>query len=79
MSIKEKIFQVVLALVVFNIAFWGIIGIPMLENTSENKTSELIQIDRIDKDGTIWVEIDNNLYYLYISDNGTQEELKWRK
>ena len=46
---------------------------------SDNKTAQPnITLDHIDKDGTIWIEIGGNLYYLCMSDNGTQKRLEMK-
>lgn len=46
------------------------------ENTEKAFIKPDITIAHIGKDGTIWVEINGNQYYLYLDDNGTQKRLE---
>lgn len=48
--------------------------VASLQNTAQPN----ITLVHTDKDGTIWVGIEGNLYYLYISDNGTQKRLEMK-
>jgi hypothetical protein len=81
MSKKELIISLLIIFVVFTVGFWGIVGIPLLDEVSKVSDNTIIPItiDHIDKDGTIWININNNLYYLYINDNGVQKRLEWIK
>ncbi len=72
---------------IFKVVFLGVlivmISILVLSNQihelrARQVTSSNITIDHIDKDGTIWINIHNNLYYLYINDNGVQKKLEMK-
>jgi hypothetical protein len=65
----------IVAVVYTVLSAWGV----NLSSTKIVADKPNITLAHIDKDGTMWVEIKGNLYYLCLSDNGTQEELKWKK
>lgn len=76
-----RIWHIILISLGFGILFFLFLqftGIPHLNKpqvVSDNISQLNITLSHIDKDGTIWVEINGNLYYLYLSDNGTQKQL----
>lgn len=49
-------------------------------NTNSDNISSKpnIALAHIDSDGTVWVEINGNLYYLYLDDNGTMKRLEMK-
>ena len=68
-------------IITFIIAPAVVIGLYMMGVLNFNNTiakPDNITINHIDKDGTIWVGVDGNLYYLYLSDNGTQKKLEMK-
>ena len=68
-SIVSPIMLVFMGLLVW----YGILK-PSLE-ADRNLPKPIVTLVHVDKNGTMWVEIDGELYYLYLSDNGTQKTL----
>lgn len=85
MSIFMKRFLIGLliidAIVILVVSIWAINATSYGEYYKDSLSPKInsITIDYVDKDGTIWVEVDGKLYYLYLSDNGTQQKLEWIK
>jgi hypothetical protein len=79
---KLIIVNIILGLAVLILGGYIIYGLVSKINKSISASENIIQpniaLAYVDKDGTMWVDVNGNLYYLCMSDNGTQKRLEMK-